>query len=406
MGIKTSDIKFQLDEGKRSEFDLITMLLILFAIGIIVGAILFIFNFRESRVAQLLDEKGTLSTIVVENNGKRTETVFLGFYNATSRKAVFITVPDITRLRADYEDKSAYDIIRNIYTKGGINVLRRTIEKLTNEHFDYYVVYDVKDAEKLVDLLEGVELDNPAGLSYMDTAKGVFIKVRKGFDRLDGAKARQLLLYKYGDSAQSSVVDIRKAFAEALLRRSKDIETVLEERKVFHRVFKTVKTNYNRKDMRVLARELKKMNGSQLLFYRMLGRNVVVGGEVYISPVENGEWLRERIGEVKKYLADQGPIPISDRINIEILNGSSNPGQALSLRNYLLEYGLNIVHFGNALKNDFEKTQVIDRVGQPALARRVADVINCDEVSTKVDATLMVDVSIIIGNDFEGQYVR
>jgi hypothetical protein len=97
---------------------------------------------------------------------------------------------------------------------------------------------------------------------------------------------------------------------------------------------------------------------------------------------------------------------VGDEIYIEILNGSTNPGQAQSLRNYFVEYGFNIVHFGNAPKSDYEKTVVIDRMGRPSLAKRIADIINCQEVHTKIDKTLMVDVTIIIGNDFEGKYVR
>jgi hypothetical protein len=76
------------------------------------------------------------------------------------------------------------------------------------------------------------------------------------------------------------------------------------------------------------------------------------------------------------------------------------------LRNYFVEYGFNIVHYGNALRNDYEKTLVIDRIGRPSLAKRIADIINCKEVHTRIDKTLMVDVTIIIGNDFEGRFVR
>jgi LCP family protein required for cell wall assembly len=406
MGIRTSQIKFQTDDGKRAEVDLITILLIFLAIGIIVGAILFIFYFRESKIAELIEEKTTLTALVVENDGERTETVLLGFYDPGTKKGAFIALPDITRLRVDYEDKPAYDIVRNIYSKGGIGVLRKTVEKLTGEHFDYYLVYDVKDAERFVDLLEGIEVDNPVNLNYSDVDKGVFIRVRKGFELLDGAKTKQLLRYQYGEQAQQTVVDIRRALVESALRRIGDIEALFGNRKVYRRLLRQVKSNLGKKDISVLVKEARGVNATQLLFFKTFGKNVTVNEEVYMTPVENGKWLKGRIEEVKKYLKDEGPVPIKDEINIEILNGSNNPGQALSLRNYLLEYGLNIVHYGNALRSDYEKSQVIDRTGEPALARKVADIINCTEITTKVDKTLMVDVSIIIGNDFEGQFVR
>jgi hypothetical protein len=165
-------------------------------------------------------------------------------------------------------------------------------------------------------------------------------------------------------------------------------------------------TNLTRKDLLVLVEQMPKLNSSRILFYRMLGKNMVIKDETFLTPIENGEWLRDRIAKLEKFLSDEGPAPIGDEINIEILNGSGNPGQAQSLRNYFLEYGFNVVHYGNAFRNDYQNTIVIDRIGVPSLAKRVADIINCKEVYTKIDKTLLVDVTIIIGNDFEGRSVR
>ena len=158
--------------------------------------------------------------------------------------------------------------------------------------------------------------------------------------------------------------------------------------------------------MLVLINEMQKVNSSRLLLYRMFGKNIVIKNEKFIAPVENGKWLQGRIETVKKFINDEGPAPIGDEVNIEILNGSGNPGQAQSLRNFFLEYEFNVVHYGNALRNDYQKTMVIDRIGRPSLAKRIADIINCREVYTRIDKTLLVDITIIIGNDFEGKYVR
>jgi hypothetical protein len=158
--------------------------------------------------------------------------------------------------------------------------------------------------------------------------------------------------------------------------------------------------------MQLLSEEMKELNSSRLLFYRMHSQTITVKDETYLAPVESGSWLRERIEAVKKFISDEGPAPLGDEIKIEILNGSSNPGQAQSLRNYFVEYGFNVVHFGNAMRDDYERTMVVDRLGRPSLAKRIADIINCKEVYTRVDETLLVDVTVIIGNDFEGKTVR
>jgi LCP family protein required for cell wall assembly len=406
MGIKTVEIKYQPDSSRKSDFDWVSVLLIFLAIGIIVGAIYFIFYFRESKVTQLVESNTTISAIVIENNGNKTQSVFLSFFNPSTGKLASIVIPENTRLRVDYEDKPAYDTIENMYFRGGVRVVKNTIEKLTGTQFVFYLAYDLKNIERLVDLLEGMKITNPNSLSYTDAQNKVFIKVRKGTMLLDGAKAIEFLMYKYGDLGSQTALGNHRIFVESIIERSDDIKILLANRRVFGRLLKDIETNLSRKDLFVLTSEMEKINTSRLLFYRMFGKNTVIKDEAFITPVENGQWLRERIAKLQKFLVDEGPAPIDDEINIEILNGSGNPGQAQSLRNYFLEYGFNVVHYGNALRNDYENTMVIDRIGKPSLAKRIADIINCKEVYTKIDKTLLIDVTIIIGNDFEGRSVR
>ena len=131
MGVNISDIKYQSDSSRKPDFDWVSVLLIFIAIGIIVGAIFFIFQFRESTASRLIESDSMISAIIVENNGDKTETIYLGFYNPGRDKLAFIAIPARTRLKVDYEDRPANDIIRNVYFRGGIPVVKKTIEKFT-----------------------------------------------------------------------------------------------------------------------------------------------------------------------------------------------------------------------------------------------------------------------------------
>ncbi len=406
MKINVADLKLQSRKRKKSNFDWVSALLILLAIGIIIGSIYFIFYFRESKVEEVLASGSSLSSVVVENNGEKSEVVFLVFYNPKTVKQAFIVIPQKTRLKVDYEDRPVYDTVENIYARGGITVLRKTIEKLTGTGFPYYVAFDLNDVERLVDLLEGVKTIVPNSISYRDAEHGIVIQIPGGTSTLDGAKIKELLSYEYGEDGLKAQVENHRIFVDGLLDRAGDIETLFRRSRIAGIFIRDVETNFSKKDLTVLIGEMKKMNSSRVSFYKMYGKDVTIKGEQFITPVENGKWLRERIETVKKFLNNEGPAPIGDEIKMEILNGSENPGQAQSLRNYFLEYGFNVVHYGNALRNDYEHTIVIDRIGRPSLAKRIADIINCREVYTRIDKTLLVDVTIIIGNDFEGKYVR
>lgn len=406
MGIKIVDVKFQPESTKRSDFDWVSVLLIFVALGIIIGTIFFVFQFKKSEVVEQLQSGLPLSLVLIENDGKKTESIHLVFFNPKIKKLAFIVVQDRTRLKIDYEDKPAYDIIRNVYSRGGSAVVIKTIEKLTDSNFDYYISYDLKDIEKLVDLLEGIEINNQNSLNYIDTENRIFIKVPRGRLKLDGAKTREVLLFKYGQEGDKIMIDNHKMVTESLLERAEEIEQLFLNSRVSRRILRSIDTNLDRREIVALIHEMRNVISPNILFYKMFGREIAINNENFITPVEGGKWLQDRIKEVKKFINDEGPEPIGDEVKIEILNGSSNPGQAQSLRNHLVLYGLNVVYFGNALRNDYEKTIVIDRIGKPSLAKMIADVINCKEVYTRIDKTLMVDVTIIIGNDFEGKYVR
>ncbi|UCB45427.1 MAG: LCP family protein [Spirochaetota bacterium] len=405
MGIKVSDIRFQYN-NKRSEFDWVSILLILLAIAIIIGTILFIFYFRKSKVEELFEKETTISWISVENNKRKTESILLNFYNPKTKKLAVLVVPSRTRLKVDYEDKPKYDIVQNIYSNGGAGIVKKTMEKLTDMTFDFYFIYDLNDVERFVDLIEGLEVYSPNNLNYIDAQNNIFIKIPKGKVKLDGAKTKEFLLFKHGKSGPKTMVENHRIVAEALLDRIGDVELLIENTRVSKIVTKNIDTNLNKRDLKILVDEMKAVNSSRLLFYRMYGKNTVIENESFITPIEDGSWLRVRIENVKNFINDEGPSPVGDELNIEILNGSTNPGQAQSLRNYFVEYGFNIVHYGNALRSDYDKTLVIDRIGRPSLAKRIADIINCKEVHTRIDKTLMVDVTIVIGNDFEGRFVR
>ncbi len=406
MGINIADLKMQSQRQKRSDFDVVSMLLILLAIGIVVGAVYFIFYFQESKVEELISEGSTITMIVAENHGSGTQAWYLSFYHPRTKKHAVIVIPWNTRLKVDYEDRPDHDVIGNIHRRGGARTVRRTVEQLTGTTFPFYLVYDLKDVERMVDLLEGLELIVPERLTHIDPENDLFIQVPRGNQVLDGAKVRQLLLYRFGDQGLKSNIENHRMVYASVLERAGDLEQLFGNMKTSGILLEGVETNLSKRDLAALIREAEHISSSNVLFYRMYGRDVTIKDEQFLTPVENGAWLRDRVETVKKFLNDEGPAPIGDEIKIEILNGSSNPGQAQSLRNSFLEYGFNVIHFGNALRSDYEKTIVIDRIGRPALAKRIADIINCKEVYTRIDKNLMVDVTIILGNDFEGKYVR
>ncbi len=90
-------------------------------------------------------------------------------------------------------------------------------------------------------------------------------------------------------------------------------------------------------------------------------------------------------------------------IQMDVLNAAGGNRLALRATEYLRAQGFDVVEMGNALVREQDHTLVIDRVGNLETARRVADALGVpdQQVVQRIDPTLYLDVTVMIGKDYE-----
>ena len=95
--------------------------------------------------------------------------------------------------------------------------------------------------------------------------------------------------------------------------------------------------------------------------------------------------------------------PVTQRLQVEVLNGCGVSGLANTTTNYLRDENIDVVYKGNYQNFDVEKSQVIDRTGDKDKALKVAEVLGVDKslVSTEVDNNRQLAVTIILGKDYK-----
>jgi hypothetical protein len=93
---------------------------------------------------------------------------------------------------------------------------------------------------------------------------------------------------------------------------------------------------------------------------------------------------------------------VGDVIQVEVRNGCGVDQLAARTTEYLRAQGFDVVAVGNQAPFDQEETVVIDRVGDLASARRVAEALGLPESRVKQDVqrSYYLDASIIIGRDY------
>jgi len=94
-------------------------------------------------------------------------------------------------------------------------------------------------------------------------------------------------------------------------------------------------------------------------------------------------------------------LPIADqRIRVEVLNGGERSGMAAAATDSLRDRGFDVVSFDNA-PEPVDSSVVLSRAGEVAWARSVADVLGIPTVRIEPDENLYLDVSVILGSEWE-----
>lgn len=88
-------------------------------------------------------------------------------------------------------------------------------------------------------------------------------------------------------------------------------------------------------------------------------------------------------------------------IQLEVLNGTSEPRAAQRLTEVLRSGGFDVVDMGNYKSSNVQRTTVIGRTTDKSAAMSVASYLGVDKshVLQQPDKNLYLDVSVIIGKD-------
>ena len=90
-------------------------------------------------------------------------------------------------------------------------------------------------------------------------------------------------------------------------------------------------------------------------------------------------------------------------IQVEVRNGAGVDRLAAETTHFLRERGFDVVDVGNYESFQQERSVVIDRVGDPEAARKVAKALGlpADRVQQDIRRQYYLDASVIIGHDYE-----
>ncbi len=388
------------DRIDRSIFLIIAIVIVLAGTGLLVAHYV-----RTDVISELADGGEQLSILfVLELQDGRLITEVLYFDTSTNRAALF-DIPGNTGVVV--KSLNRVDGIDTVYWNDGIDLYRETIAELIGAPVDFHIVLTMDGLEILSDLLEGI----PLFVADIPNEGPDAIRIPTGDVVLDGAKMQCYVAYRpEGERDREGIARSQKIVA-GIIGRFGEFSDLVADSVASVILSDAIEMNIDRRAFISLASVLSGLEVNRIITRQTEGttRQVETGdeSEALLFPHQEGRWLTESVRQVVENLRSQEGLRDENIvIRLEILNGTANSGLARRTAELYRSYGFDVVTVGNAEQDGVQETIVVDRVGNEIFANRTAEIIRASLIDLQLEGQPGVDVTIVLGEDFDGRYVR
>lgn len=389
--------------SRRTDRSIVLLILILVIIaGTGVYAIL---KQRGDQITDSLKKKQPLGILFIFTDGEKALFFEVFFYNPETRKgSIFYIPPNLGSVIATINRVEGIDVL---YRRTNVLPLRRKVEELIGVPIHGVIDIRVDEAGRLVDLMGGVNvfIPNPVNL----TLQGHRVLLPSGSVLLDGDKARDFISYQDPLETDADAIGRRQKFLQAFLKGLGENEAFLLQRGPFRMLCSLIRTDLPGGALSSLVAEMGRFDSERMVLQRVLGTTRSVDARDLLFPHQDGELLKQAVKQAMAANASNEFVPPDAlTITVEVLNGTKTAGMANRARDLFQSYDLEVMAPNNADNDQYLNTVVLDRKGNMDNAKKVADIIRCVRIFSKPDPQMdqAVDVTVILGKDFDGRYVK
>jgi len=349
-------------------------------------------------------EKNLYTFLIVgldnSTNIQRTDTIFVVLYSPTTGKNFIYYIPRDLRVRFQYQGQLIYDKINHVYFKRDIYALRSIVETLLGIKISNYCIISYEAVSKIVDLIGGVQVYIEDDMIYNDKAQDLHINLAKGIQTLDGEKALEYIRYRKDEEGDIGRVKRQVNFILKIIEKKDTLLSMKSIPNTIKVIYSKVKTDLTLLDFQHLSEEIPKIGIEKFYYDIMPTKPLKIDNVSYLVPlnVQGESYAQYLMKKIKLFLLDENK-QFDKTITVEILNGSPQMGLAKIIRDKLILYGINVVYYGNS-KTPSKVTRIIDRTGNIEKAQQISAILRTKNVETSINNNLSVDVTIIVGEDY------
>lgn len=401
--------KYRMMDEQKGALFLLVIILIIISVSVI-----FFVSLQRDAVTEKLGNDQVLRTLFVmeDEDGTPLFSNVLIYY-PVSKKGAIVNIPGNTG--AIFQSLGRVDRIDDVYKEKGIGAYVKEIENLLGCNIPFYVQMYLPDFERLSDMLGGLRVFIPLPVDQT-SEDGERWLLPSGAVTLDGDKVSVYLRFHVDGETDSDIQERRQNVVAAFFTALHDKQSsVFLNKRVFGMYSSLMNINLDKSDAFKLLSLIAAMDVETIIKQNVTGYARIVDGQRLIFPRSNGEFIKDAVKQSTKMLISTSDSFTSRIYVLEIKNGTTTQGLAHNTSILYQDASYDVLSAVNADRNDYEKTVIIDHIGNKEIAKTVGEFIRCtniveeetaDPATQQGDTAADVDFTIILGRDFDGRYVR
>ena len=386
----------------------------------------------ENTKKNLKEIKVLILGISTDLDSQLTDTIMVASYNPNTQKANLLSIP-----RDTYTGKNTAKATSSLKINALYNINKtpeKTLEavnELTGLDIKYYAVIKTEALIELVDAIGGVEFDVPIDMKYDDPTQDLHIDLKAGVQKLDGNKAEQLLRWRHSNSKNGIMTTYsseygnddfgrmrtQRDFIAATLKQTLKPGNIFKIGELLEIANKNIDTNievgflkdyipyaveFNTDDLKTAVLpgttpDMKDTNNVSIFVVNKKESEELIKSMFYVE--ENTEEEQNNTNNVTANTISTNN-STNEEIKIELLNGSGDKTKLEKAEEKLKNAGFNVTKKGPT--STISKTIITNKKdATDEQLKQLKQTIGVGSISTSKSSTSLVDVTIVIGKDFE-----
>ena len=393
----------------------------------------------ENTKKNLSEIKVLILGVSTDLDSELTDTIMVASYNPNTQKANLLSIP-----RDSYTGKNTAKATASLKINALYNIEKtpektlKAVNEITGLDIKYYVIVKTEALIQLVDAIGGVEFNVPIDMKYDDPTQDLHINLKAGTQKLDGEKAEQVLRFRHSNpdkiTGQMSTypseygnddfgrMRTQRDFISALLKQTLKPGNIFKLGEILEIAHKNVETNlelsyikdyipyaveFNTDNLQTATLpgttpDMKDTNNvSIFVINKKLSTELIQSMFYGDSTEEESEdnTITNSLNTTSNSISSTTTVK-DDELKIELINGSGNTSKLEEAKTKLEEAGFTVKKTGKT--STISKTVITNKKNATdEQLKNIKQVLNAGSISTNKQASSQVDVTIVIGEDFE-----